>query len=320
MARRVAVVTGGCQGIGLAAARALQARDYDVIAADVAVSDRSPGADSASAVGDGGSARTDDTSAGADGKSAGTEGAPGGGDGVPAGADGTSAGADGAHADADGPSVGTDGAPGAGESSADLAGLVTMHVDVTSRASVERLAAQVAAEFGRLDCLVTCAGVTGQHPSASVSEESWSRVLATHVDGTFRCCQVFHPLLASSGDASIVTVSSVVARLGLPGRLSYSTAKSAIEGMTRTLAVEWAPDHIRVNAVAPGWTRTPPVAVALDSGLVDEARLTARIPMGRLALAEEVARSIVFLATPDSSYITGQVLVVDGGTSIAIST
>jgi NAD(P)-dependent dehydrogenase (short-subunit alcohol dehydrogenase family) len=271
MARRVAVVTGGCQGIGLAAARALQARDYDVIAADVAV--------------------------------AAEEGSPG---------------VDGATGARGWPGIG--GSSDAGGSPEAVAGLVPIHVDVTSRASVERLAARVAAEYGRLDCLVTCAGVTDQHPSVSVSEESWSKVLITHVDGTFRCCQVFHPLLASSGDAAIVTVSSVVARLGLPGRLSYATAKSAIEGLTRTLAVEWAPDHIRINAVAPGWTRTPPVAIAIDSGLVDEARLTARIPMGRLAVAEEVARSIAFLATSDSSYITGQVLIVDGGTSIAIST
>jgi NAD(P)-dependent dehydrogenase (short-subunit alcohol dehydrogenase family) len=269
MARRVAVVTGGSQGIGLAAARALRAKGYSVIAADVAVPAKAPGPD------------------------------------VRTAAAGLRRGAD---------------PPGLGASPEPADGLVLMHVHVTSRESVERLAARVAAEHGRLDCLVTCAGVTGQHPSASVSEESWSRVLSTHVDGTFRCCQVLHPLLAASGDAAIVTISSVVARLGLPGRLSYATAKSAIEGLTRTLAVEWAPDHIRVNAVAPGWTRTPPVAAAIDSGLVDEARLTARIPIGRLAVAEEVASSIAFLATSDSSYITGQVLIVDGGTSIAIST
>lgn len=199
-------------------------------------------------------------------------------------------------------------------------GLIAAHVDVTSRSSVDRLVQWLSSAFGRLDCLVTCAGVTGQHPSASVPEESWSRVLATHVDGTFRCCQAFYPLLAAAGGAAIVTVSSVVAGLGLPGRLSYATAKSGIEGLTRTLAVEWAPDGIRVNAIAPGWTLTRPVEEAISSGLVDEEHLTVRIPMRRLAWPEEIARAIVFLATSDSSYITGQVLVADGGTSIAIST
>jgi 3-oxoacyl-[acyl-carrier protein] reductase len=243
----VALITGGLQGIGRAAATALSARDYQVIVADVSV-----------------------------------RGGP---------------------------------APLPGEP-----GLTAAHVDVTSRPSVDGLARWVASAFGRLDCLVTCAGVTGQHPSASLTEESWSRVLATHVDGTFRCCQAFYPLLAAAGEAAIVTVSSVVAGLGLPGRLSYATAKSGIEGLTRTLAVEWAPDGIRVNAIAPGWTRTRPVEEAISSGLVDEEHLIARIPMGRLARPEEIARAIAFLATGDSSYISGQVLVADGCTSIAIST
>jgi NAD(P)-dependent dehydrogenase (short-subunit alcohol dehydrogenase family) len=245
MPARIALVTGGSQGIGLAAAAALAARGYRVVAADVAPDQ-------------------------------------------------------GGHA----------GVPG----------LTAAHLDVTSRASVDELARWVAATFGRLDCLVTCAGVTAQHPSASVPEESWSRVLDTHLDGTFRCCQAFYPLLAAAGGAAIVTVSSVVAGLGLPGRLSYAAAKSGIEGLTRTLAVEWAPDRIRVNAVAPGWTRTPPVERAIRSGLVNEKHLTARIPMGRLADPHEIAQVIVFLGTNDSSYVSGQVLVADGCTSIAIST
>jgi NAD(P)-dependent dehydrogenase (short-subunit alcohol dehydrogenase family) len=198
-----------------------------------------------------------------------------------------------------------------------VAGLTTVHVDVTNRPSVDLLANWVSAEFGRLDCLVTCAGVTGQHPSASVSEQSWAKVLTTHVDGTFRCCQAFYPLLAATGEAAIVTVSSLAAGLGLPGRLSYATAKSGIEGLTRTLAVEWARDGIRVNAIAPGWTRTPPVAGAIASGVVSEDSLLAHIPMGRLAMPAEIARAIIFLGTSDSSYISGQVLVIDGGASIA---
>jgi NAD(P)-dependent dehydrogenase (short-subunit alcohol dehydrogenase family) len=244
---KVALVTGGSQGIGMAAATALARARYHVVAADVAVT-------------------------------------------------------------------------GAPAPDRHVAGLMTAHVDVRSRPSVDQLADWVSSEFGRLDCLVTCAGVTGQYPSATVSEQSWARVLTTHVDGTFRCCQAFYPLLAATGDAAIVTVSSVAAGLGLPGRLSYATAKSGIEGLTRTLAVEWAPDDIRVNAIAPGWTRTPPVAEAIASGVVNEASLLAHIPMGRLAMPAEIARAIVFLGTSESSYISGQVLVIDGCASIAFIT
>ncbi len=247
MAEKVALITGGAQGIGMAAASALAEKGYRVVVADVTVTE--PPAPLAA---------------------------------VPS--------------------------------------MVAAHLDVTSRPSVDRLAAWLSSEFGRLDCLVTCAGVTGQHPSATVPEQSWSRVLTTHVDGTFRCCQALYPLLTAAGEAAIVTVSSVAASLGLPGRLSYATAKAGIEGLTRTLAVEWARDGIRVNAVAPGWTMTPPVAEAIASGVVSEDNLLAHIPMGRLAMPAEIARAIVFLATSESSYVSGQVLVVDGCASIAFST
>jgi NAD(P)-dependent dehydrogenase (short-subunit alcohol dehydrogenase family) len=194
------------------------------------------------------------------------------------------------------------------------------HVDVTDRGSVDEMFARVIAESGRLDTLVTCAGITDQGDSSTMTDESWSRMLSTHLDGTFRCCRAAYETLKQSPIASIVTVSSVVAQLGLPKRLSYAVAKNGVEGLTRTLAVEWASDGIRVNSIAPGWTRTLQFDAAVISGVVDEARLVARIPMGRLALPEEIARAIGFLCSSDASYISGQVLVADGCVSIGFST
>jgi 3-oxoacyl-[acyl-carrier protein] reductase len=193
-------------------------------------------------------------------------------------------------------------------------------VDVVARPQVEGLFAAIAAGGRGLNCLVTCAGITAQQPSASASDDAWARVLDTHLDGTFLCCRAAYPLLAATPGAAIVTVSSVAAHLGLPGRLSYAVAKSGIEGLTRTLAVEWVADDIRVNCIAPGWARTPAVVAAFDSGVVDESRLVSRIPMRRLASAEEIAKPIAFLASDDASYISGQVLIVDGCTSIGFDT
>jgi NAD(P)-dependent dehydrogenase (short-subunit alcohol dehydrogenase family) len=194
------------------------------------------------------------------------------------------------------------------------------HLDVTDSSSVDAMFAELAASLGRVDILVTCAGITDQHDSATMTDAAWSRMLGTHLDGTFRSCRAAYSALRQSPNASIVTVSSVVAQLGLPGRLSYAVAKNGVEGLTRTLAVEWAPDGIRVNSIAPGWTRTIQFDAAVASGVVDEARLVARIPMGRLAHPDEIARAIGFLTSTDASYISGQVLVADGCVSIGFST
>ncbi len=194
------------------------------------------------------------------------------------------------------------------------------HVDVMSGPSVDELVRQVVDQLGGMDTLVTCAGITDQQPSAGITDEGWSRMLGTHLDGTFRCCRSAYPALSRSPAPSIVTVSSVVAKMGLPGRLSYTAAKSGIEGLTRTLAVEWAADGIRVNAIAPGWTRTDQFVAASTAGIVDEGRLVAKIPLGRVAEPEEIATAVAFLASTDASYLSGQVLVVDGCASIGFST
>ena len=186
-------------------------------------------------------------------------------------------------------------------------------LDVTDTPSTDAMVAAVMARFGRLDALVNNAGIIDPGPSAQVTDAAWSRMLAVHVDGTFRCSRAAHPAMVASGGGTIVNIASIAAHLGIAKRLSYSAAKSAVEGIARGLAVEWAADGIRVNAVAPGYTRTELYQRAVDAGLVATDNLMARIPLGRPAEPSELASVIVFLSGSGSSYITGQTIIVDGG-------
>ena len=192
-------------------------------------------------------------------------------------------------------------------------------VDVTSRESVDAMVASVVARFGRLDAMVDCAGIIDPRPSAEVDDAAWQRLLAVHLDGTFRCARAAYPALVASGGGTIVNIASIAAHVGIPGRLSYTAAKGAIEAMTRTLAVEWAPDGIRVNAVAPGYTSTELVQQAIDSGRLDTKALVQRVPLRRLANPSEIASVVLFLSTGASSFITGQSIVADGGLIINTS-
>ena len=176
---------------------------------------------------------------------------------------------------------------------------------------------EVRSRFACLDVLVNCAGNIRPMPSREADEKAWDQLLNIHLTGTFRCCQGALPFLERSKTPAIVNVGSILGRRGVPGRASYAAAKAGIEGLTRVLAVEWAGAGVRVNCVVPGYTLTRMNAEAVRVGKLDLEQLERQIPLGRLALAQEIATAIVFLASSDAAYITGETLVVDGGLTIS---
>jgi NAD(P)-dependent dehydrogenase (short-subunit alcohol dehydrogenase family) len=187
--------------------------------------------------------------------------------------------------------------------------------DVRSAESVGRAIRTSAEVLGRVDALIGCAGIARPHPSASATDDHFRELLEVHTLGLIRCCRAAYPYLRESG-GSIVGVSSMGAKFGLPHRLGYNTAKGAVESVVRTLAVEWAPDGIRVNAVAPGWVHTPAIQRLIDEGRLDPEPITARTPLGRFAQPGEIADTVAFLVSPAASFTTGQTLVIDGGLTV----
>jgi NAD(P)-dependent dehydrogenase (short-subunit alcohol dehydrogenase family) len=197
--------------------------------------------------------------------------------------------------------------------------VIGLEGDVSSTDSVDAMVAATIERLGRIDALVNVAGVVGPGPSEELSDADWDRLIAIHLGGVFRCSRAAFPALAASGRGSIVSISSIAGRTGFSFRASYSAAKAGIEGLTRALAVEWAKKGVRVNAVAPGHVRTPMLDHSLKIGSVTpeivQAR-TNRIPMGRYAEPEEIAAAVLFLSSPAASYVTGEVLCVDGAITV----
>ncbi len=186
--------------------------------------------------------------------------------------------------------------------------------DVTEEADIDRLAEASMREFGRIDLLVNNAGIADQIvPTLEQSVQVWERVMDIHLKGMYLCCRRVGQEMVRQLEGRIVSISSIAGFVGFPMRTAYGPAKAGIAQLTRVLAVEWAKYNIRVNAIAPGYVRTPLVEAVLEEGKVEEKRLAERTPLGRLARPEEIAAAALFLLSDESSYITGVTLPVDGG-------
>src|SRR5579872_571931 len=186
-------------------------------------------------------------------------------------------------------------------------------LDLRSQDSVEAGFAAAAAAFGPLDLLVNNAGVPMTRPAVEITRAEWDLALAVNLSGAFFMCQQMgRHLIAERRPGLIVSLASTHGTVGFPNVVGYGVAKAGISHMTRILAIEWAPHGIRVNAIAPGTTETESRAPMLADPARRETML-GRIPLRRFGTAEEMAGAVRYLASPIAGYITGQVLLLDGG-------
>ncbi len=189
-----------------------------------------------------------------------------------------------------------------------------VETDVTDRNSVDAMVARTLSAFGRIDFIMNNAGITKWAPAEEVTEEDWRAVMAVNLDGLFYCCQAVVGPMKEAGGGRIINIASMSGMIvNFPqAQASYNASKAAVIHLTRSLACEWAPYGIRVNAIAPGYMATPMAQPFFDDPAYGERWMQA-IPMGRPGQPDELAGAAIYLASEASSYVTGEVIVVDGG-------
>jgi NAD(P)-dependent dehydrogenase (short-subunit alcohol dehydrogenase family) len=187
-----------------------------------------------------------------------------------------------------------------------------MTSDVADRSTLDTLCAAVLEGFGKVDILVNCAGIIKRTPTLDLPEADWTNILNTNLTGTLRACQVFGRKMLERGYGRIINIASLNSFVALSEVAAYAASKAGVASLTRSLAVEWSKKGVTVNAVAPGVFRTDLNAQLLDSTPRGQ-ELLMRTPMGRFGKTEELVGAVVYLASDSASFVTGQILVVDGG-------
>ena len=184
--------------------------------------------------------------------------------------------------------------------------------DVSSKSQVEGLVEETCRRFGRIDIMVANAAIPGGAAAEKETEEGWEKVMAVNAKGVFLCDLAAAQKMIPQGGGTIINTASVLSFIGHPTALAYTSSKGAVLQMTRTFSIEWAKYSIRVNAIAPGFFRTP-----LNQGFLDSDEfmkpIIAKIPLGRIAEPEEIVGTAIYLASDASRFMTGSAIVVDGG-------
>jgi len=183
--------------------------------------------------------------------------------------------------------------------------------DVGESASLQALRDTCLKAFGRVDIVVAAAGITKRMPTLDMSESDWSQILDTNVTGMFRTYQAFAPSMIARGSGRLIGVASLASFVGLQEVAAYTASKAAVAGLTRALSVEWARHGVTVNAIAPGVFETDLNREILKGARGQEFKL--RTPMGRFGKVDELAGAAVYLASDAASFVTGQLIAVDGG-------
>jgi len=191
---------------------------------------------------------------------------------------------------------------------------VTVVGDVTSEADVAAFAGAVNERYGRVDVLVNNAGIACISPADETPAGLWRQVVDVNLTGPFLLCQAFGRQMLAAGSGSIVNIASVAGLFGIADRAAYNASKHGLIGLTRTLAVEWGGRGVRVNAVCPGWVKTPMDEASQGEGAYGDDDIVDHVPLGRFATPDDVAQAVSFLADPArSAFVNGVTLSVDGG-------